>query len=64
MSITADDVEAFIRQHAGHGPIRPSEIDRIVRILNAHGCSSGTARPHPPVGVPDLPNAGPRSESP
>lgn len=50
MSVTTADVQDFIDQYAGARPIRASEIDRILRVLNHHRCPTVTTRPLPTVG--------------
>lgn len=45
MTITAQDVYSTLESRVGYPPIRAQDIDRVVRVLNAH-C-------HPDVTVSD-----------
>lgn len=56
MSVTAAEVHDLIDQHTGSPPICPQEIDRIVHVLNKHGCSAGRAQPLGTFEVPDVPS--------
>lgn len=44
MTITAQDVYSTLRPRLGCPPLGAHDIDRVVRVLNAHCASTGTVR--------------------